>query len=49
VPYLEHGDGLPLYYEEHGDGPPVVLVPGWTITTRFWERQVEASLGITAS
>jgi pimeloyl-ACP methyl ester carboxylesterase len=41
VPYLELGDGLPLYYEEHGDGPPVVLVPGWTITTRFWERQVE--------
>jgi pimeloyl-ACP methyl ester carboxylesterase len=40
VAYLELGDGLPLYYEEHGSGPAVVLVPGWTVTTRFWERQV---------
>jgi non-heme chloroperoxidase len=40
VPYLELDDGLPLYYEEHGSGPPLLLVPGWTITTRFWERQV---------
>jgi non-heme chloroperoxidase len=31
---------VPLYYEEHGSGPTVLLVPGWTITTRFWERQV---------
>jgi non-heme chloroperoxidase len=31
---------VPLYYEEHGSGPCVLLVPGWTITTRFWERQV---------
>jgi non-heme chloroperoxidase len=40
VPYLELGDGLPLYYEEHGSGPPILLVPGWTITTRFWTRQI---------
>jgi non-heme chloroperoxidase len=40
VPYLELEDGVPLYYEEHGAGPAIVLVPGWTITTRFWERQV---------
>ena len=33
-------DGVTLYFEDHGDGQPVVLVPGWTITTRFWERQV---------
>jgi pimeloyl-ACP methyl ester carboxylesterase len=41
MPYIELADGVPLYYEEHGDGPPILLVPGWTITTRFWERQVE--------
>jgi pimeloyl-ACP methyl ester carboxylesterase len=41
VPHLVLRDGVPLYYEEHGTGPPVVLVPGWTITTRFWERQIE--------
>jgi non-heme chloroperoxidase len=40
VPYVELRDGLPLYFEEHGTGPPIVLVPGWTITTRFWERQI---------
>jgi non-heme chloroperoxidase len=40
VPYLELPDGVPLYFEEHGAGQPIVLVPGWTITTRFWERQV---------
>ena len=41
MPYLELRDGLPLYYEEHGEGSPIVLVPGWTITTPFWERQVD--------
>jgi len=40
VPYLELSDGLPLYYEEHGSGPTLLLVPGWTITTRFWARQI---------
>jgi non-heme chloroperoxidase len=40
VAYLELSDGVPLYFEDRGDGPPIVLVPGWTITTRFWERQV---------
>jgi pimeloyl-ACP methyl ester carboxylesterase len=41
MPYLDLSDGLPLYYEEHGSGPTVLLVPGWTITTRFWARQIE--------
>jgi pimeloyl-ACP methyl ester carboxylesterase len=40
MPYLELADGLPLYYEDHGSGPTMLLVPGWTITTRFWERQI---------
>lgn len=40
MPYLELRDGVPLYYEDHGNGPPILLVPGWTITTRFWERQI---------
>lgn len=39
--YLELPDGVPLYYEDRGSGPPVVLVPGWTITTRFWARQID--------
>lgn len=40
MPYLELRDALPLYYEDRGVGSPIVLVPGWTLTTRFWERQV---------
>ena len=31
---------MPLFYEVDGAGPPIVLVNGWTLTTRFWERQV---------
>ena len=37
MPYLELRDGVPLYYEEHGEGRAIVLVPGWTLTTRFWQ------------
>lgn len=38
--HLELSDGVPIYFEDDGAGEPIVLVPGWTITTRFWERQV---------
>jgi len=40
VPYLQLTDGVPLYYEEHGAGNPILLLPGWTITTRFWHKQI---------
>jgi non-heme chloroperoxidase len=45
VAYLELPDGVTLYYEDRGSGPPVVLVPGWTITTRFWARQIDDLAG----
>jgi non-heme chloroperoxidase len=35
-------DGTPLYYEDTGAGPVIVFVPGWTFTTRVWERQTTA-------
>ena len=38
--YLQLPDGVPLYYEEHGAGKPIVLVHGWTHSTRFWQRQI---------
>jgi non-heme chloroperoxidase len=41
MPYLDLRDGVPLYYEDHGAGRAIVLVPGWTLTTRFWQRQIE--------
>jgi len=40
LPYLQLPDGVPLYYEEHGAGKPILLLPGWTITTGFWKRQI---------
>jgi non-heme chloroperoxidase len=41
MPYLDLRDGVPLYFEDHGAGRPIVLVPGWTLTTRFWQRQID--------
>lgn len=31
-----------LYYEDHGTGAPVVLIHGWPLSGRSWERQVPA-------
>lgn len=41
MPYLELRDSVPLYFEDYGAGQAILLVPGWTLTTRFWERQIE--------
>ncbi|WP_170330309.1 alpha/beta fold hydrolase [Ruegeria arenilitoris] len=40
--YLEVEPGVEIYYEAHGDGPAVVLVPGWTFTTKVFENQIAA-------
>jgi pimeloyl-ACP methyl ester carboxylesterase len=29
-----------IYYEEAGEGQPIVFVPGWTMTTRYFKRQL---------
>jgi pimeloyl-ACP methyl ester carboxylesterase len=34
-------NGVQLYYEESGSGDPVVFVPGWTMTVRYFDRQLE--------
>lgn len=31
-----------LYYEDHGTGKPVVLIHGWPLSGRTWERQTPA-------
>ena len=31
-----------LYYEDHGTGSPVVLIHGWPLSGRSWEKQVPA-------
>jgi pimeloyl-ACP methyl ester carboxylesterase len=38
----ENGNPIRLYYEDHGSGRPVVLVHGWPLSGRSWERQVPA-------
>ncbi|MFD3406590.1 alpha/beta fold hydrolase [Kribbella sp. NPDC058693] len=35
----ENNAGIELYYEDHGAGQPVVLVPGYPLDGRSWERQ----------
>lgn len=38
----EDGERIALYYEDHGSGKPVVLIHGWPLSGRTWERQVGA-------
>jgi non-heme chloroperoxidase len=33
---------IEIYYEDHGSGRPVVLIHGWPLSGRSWERQVPA-------
>jgi pimeloyl-ACP methyl ester carboxylesterase len=33
-----------IYYEDHGSGPPVVLIHGYPLSSRAWEKQVPALL-----
>ena len=38
----ENGTPIELYYEDHGTGRPVVLIHGWPLSGRSWEKQVPA-------
>ncbi len=38
----ENGSPVELYYEDHGTGTPVVLIHGWPLDGRSWEKQVPA-------
>jgi pimeloyl-ACP methyl ester carboxylesterase len=46
VPYVNVGEensgSINLYYEDHGSGDPVVLIHGWPLSGRSWEKQVPA-------
>jgi len=41
----ENGSDIDLYFEDHGSGPPVVLIHGYPLNGRSWERQERALLG----
>jgi non-heme chloroperoxidase len=40
----ENGTDIQLYYEDHGSGTPVVLIHGYPLNGRSWERQEKALL-----
>jgi non-heme chloroperoxidase len=48
VPFLivgkENSGPIRLYYEDHGSGRPVVLIHGYPLSGRAWDRQVPALL-----
>jgi non-heme chloroperoxidase len=41
----ENSAPIDLYYEDHGAGKPVVLIHGYPLSGRAWDRQVPALLG----
>lgn len=48
MPYVSVGEensgSIDLYYEDHGTGKPVVLIHGWPLSGRSWEKQVPVLL-----
>src|SRR5687767_15765751 len=38
----ENSTSIDLYYEDQGSGAPVVLIHGWPLNGRSWEKQVTA-------
>jgi len=38
----ENSTPIELYYEDHGSGEPVVLIHGWPLSGRSWEKQLPA-------
>lgn len=44
MPYLnvgqENSGSIEIYYEDQGSGKPVVLIHGWPLSGRSWEKQV---------
>jgi len=41
----ENSSNINIYYEDQGTGKPVVLIHGWPLSGRSWEKQVAALLG----
>jgi len=40
----ENNQSIEIYYEDHGSGQPVVLIHGYPLNGRSWERQERALL-----
>jgi pimeloyl-ACP methyl ester carboxylesterase len=48
MPYVsvgqENSGSIDLYYEDHGTGKPAILIHGWPLSGRSWEKQVPVLL-----
>jgi non-heme chloroperoxidase len=48
MPYIsvgqENSAPIELYYEDHGFGPPVVLIHGYPLSNRAWDKQLPVLL-----
>src|SRR5580692_11807082 len=40
----ENSAGIEIYYEDHGAGLPVVLIHGYPLSGRAWDKQVSVLL-----
>ena len=39
--YFRTSDDAILYFEDHGAGKPIVLIPGFVCTTKFFDKNIE--------
>jgi len=50
MPYVdvgpENSGAIQLYYEDHGSGPPVVLIHGYPLSGKAWDKQVPVLLDL---
>ena len=48
MPYVkvgqENSGSIDIYYEDHGSGQPVVLIHGYPLSSRAWDKQVPVLL-----
>ena len=48
MPYVkvgqENSGSINLYYEDHGSGQPVVLIHGYPLSSRAWDKQIPVLL-----
>src|SRR5260370_34878711 len=40
----ENSENIEIYYQDHGSGQPIVLIHGYPLNGRSWERQERALL-----
>jgi len=39
--FFKTSDGVRIHYVEAGSGRPIVFIPGWTMPTWIWQKQID--------